>query len=664
MAFLELSDIRKSYFLGKTAFPVLTGLNLACERGEFVSILGESGGGKSTLMNIIGGLDRNFEGTVKVDDQVLDHRQEQQLDRYRRATIGYIYQAYNLIAHLTVLDNVMIALEMTTLNASQRRARARDLLQQVGLGDQLKKHPRQLSGGQKQRVAIARALAADPEIIIADEPTGALDVKNTQEVLALLDQIAKQGKLVIAVTHSQAVASHGTRVVHLTDGKITADQRLRPAYPQPAEPGRRLTSRPWPIWAAYRTAGKHLFYNFKRNFLIMLGTAIGLFAVVLFAGLGNGITGYINNQINSLANPRVIQVLKNSSGKRLPTQELPGMVQNIAANPKAMLIPSTALARLRELPGVAHVEGGYLIPAYQVSYQNKTQGGASLATWNRAASQHSLKPGAPPGPGQMVLGKDDAIQLAGTHHYRQLVGQEMTLSFAWITADGTPVRVTKNLQVSGISTGGATTQGAGTAANFTSLKAAIQAAGGTPAVNTVAVSVKQLNQVAKLGQTINNLRGPDQHRILVAITVGSILKTVNTYVKLAANVLATIAGTSLLVSALMIIVTMYMSVASRTREIGILRALGARQQDIRRLFSAEALLIGLFAASLAVVLAGIAAGGINQGVAHLIKYAIVQISWANVAFTFGAGLLLAFLAALLPARQAARLNPIDALAAD
>ena len=314
MAFLELKDIRKSYYLGKEEFPVLKGIDLDFELGEFVSILGESGGGKSTLMNIIGGLDREFEGKVTIDGQVLDHKKEKQLDAYRRGTIGYIYQAYNLISHLTVLENVLVSLEMTTLSQKDKTARATELLEKVGLKDQIKKHPNQLSGGQKQRVAIARALASDPKIIIADEPTGALDSKNTAEVLEILDEIAQEGKLVIAVTHSQEVADHGTRIVHLADGQIDADTRLKPAYELPAD-DTRLADRPLPAAASFRNAFKHLTYNFWRNSLIMIGTAIGLFAVMLFTGLGNGVKAYINDQVNSLANPTAV-----SGAKRLVRQ--------------------------------------------------------------------------------------------------------------------------------------------------------------------------------------------------------------------------------------------------------------------------------------------------------------------------------------------------------
>ncbi len=201
MAFLELHDIRKSYYIGKTAFPVLKGINLSFEKGEFVSILGESGGGKSTLMNIIGGLDRNFEGQVVVNGETLDHTQAKKLDVYRRETIGYIFQSFNLINYQTNLENVETSLSMTTLSSRERRQRATELLTKVGLADHIHKYPSQLSGGQKQRVAIARALAADPDIMIADEPTGALDAVNTAEVLALLEQIAQEGKLVIVQVH-------------------------------------------------------------------------------------------------------------------------------------------------------------------------------------------------------------------------------------------------------------------------------------------------------------------------------------------------------------------------------------------------------------------------------------------------------------------------------
>ena len=270
MSFLELKDIHKSYFLGKDEFPVLKGINLSFDKGEFVSILGESGGGKSTLMNIIGGLDRNFSGDVLINGNRLDHKQEKKLDVYRRETIGYIFQSFNLINYQTNLENVETSLNMTTLSSAQRKQRAMELLEKVGLSEHVHKYPSQLSGGQKQRVAIARALAADPDVMIADEPTGALDSVNTTEVLELLEQIAQEGKLVIVVTHSQAVANYGTRILHMADGKIDEEKNLKDKFEAPSAPDR-LTSRPLSTRSVWDMAFDHLKYKKLQNFLIILG---------------------------------------------------------------------------------------------------------------------------------------------------------------------------------------------------------------------------------------------------------------------------------------------------------------------------------------------------------------------------------------------------------
>ncbi|WP_019779341.1 ABC transporter ATP-binding protein, partial [Streptococcus sobrinus] len=230
MSLLELKNIYKSYFLGKEEFPVLKGINLSFDQGDFISILGESGGGKSTLMNIIGGLDRNYSGDVIIKGQPQKNKGEKAMDEYRRQTIGFIFQSFNLVNYLSVLDNVLTSLKMTKLSHKEQLTQAEKLLKQVGLYEHRKKKPAQLSGGQKQRVAIARALASNPEIIIADEPTGALDSQNTKEVLRILQDIARSGKTVIVVTHSQEVAEAGTRIVSLTDGQITADERIRDPF--------------------------------------------------------------------------------------------------------------------------------------------------------------------------------------------------------------------------------------------------------------------------------------------------------------------------------------------------------------------------------------------------------------------------------------------------
>lgn len=659
MAFLELHDIHKSYFLGNNEFPVLKGIDLEFERGDFVSILGESGGGKSTLMNIIGGLDREFTGTVTIAGHPLNHEHEQQLDDYRRATVGHIYQAYNLIAHLTVLDNVMVPLAMTTMTAAQKKQRALQLLHDVGLDDQVNKYPKQLSGGQKQRVAIARALTSDPQIIIADEPTGALDSQNTQEVLELLDQIAKDGKLVIAVTHSQEVANHGTRIVHLSDGVIDSDQRLKTAYPLPDRPTV-IKSKVMSAMEAFRLSFKHLMYNFGRNSLIMIGVAIGLFAVIIFNGLGRGVNGYIQSQINSMVNPQWIQVLKNPSGKKMNQQELMGAMQNMAANPQATFITAHDQRQLEKVSGVSKVQAAYSFPAYRITYGHKEQNGTGLSTWTAQQKQNTIKYGHLPHSGEMVLSKQEATQLMGAKRYRQIVGKKVTLRFNWVDQQDHPVQLLQKVKVVGVVDG----TGAGSAVNYQTIYNCLKAQHAATNPNVLAVKVSQLDRVDDTAKKINALKNGQNKRIVGAVTVGSLLKRVNHYVELASDLLAGVAGISLLVSALMIIVTMYMSVSERTKEIGILRALGGRKKDVRRLFTLESVLIGVFAAVLAMVIAYLASLGINAMFYSLIKYQIIQLTAENLISALIAALVIAFLAALLPARRAANLNPIEALAAE
>ena len=226
MAVLSLNNVKKSYKLGDgTEFPVLKGINVSFEKGELVSIIGESGSGKSTLMNIIGGLDSKFEGEVLVDGKNIGSFTEKELDIYRKNKIGFIFQSFNLVPHLTILDNVALALTLSNVKRSEQVERAKELLEKVGLKDHIHKKPNQLSGGQMQRVAIARALINDPEMIVADEPTGSLDSQTTQQILDIITQIAQEGKLVLLVTHSEHVAECSSRVIRIADGQIVEDRQ-------------------------------------------------------------------------------------------------------------------------------------------------------------------------------------------------------------------------------------------------------------------------------------------------------------------------------------------------------------------------------------------------------------------------------------------------------
>lgn len=661
LSYLELRDIHKSYYLGKEEFPVLKGIDLDFDLGDFVSILGESGGGKSTLMNIIGGLDREFQGSVTIDGHRLDHTNEKALDSYRRDTIGYIYQAYNLISHLNVLDNVLISLDMTTLSKTQRHDRAMKLLKQVGLEDQARKYPSQLSGGQKQRVAIARALASDPKVIIADEPTGALDSQNTQEVLQLLNEIAEEGRLVIAVTHSQSVADAGTRIVHLADGQIDNDERLRDPYP--IANVQRLESQLLPASVSYRTAYKHFRFNFWRNFLIVVGTAIGLFAVILFSGLGNGISGYVDQQITDLVNPQAVTVARyQKTSGQAAQQQSQAQQMSASESSTSSTLTTKQINRLENLKHVKSVDKVYSASSVTTKYDGKSTVMNTLKNWNSSVTNNTVKYGSKPGKGEIVIDRDSVAKKLSPNNWKSLIGKTITLSYQTQDKSGQTKTVKITAKVSGISTS-SNSMSASNYISTSTLTNAMNENNISTASSSVSVKIDKLGNVKKVTKEMNHLKS-NSKRVYSATSVSSIIDKVQTYVKLITNILAAIAAISLVVSALMIIVTMYMSVSARTKEIGILRALGESKKDIRRLFISESLIIGVSSAILATVIAFLGELVANSLLSHIASYAFVQISVGNVITTFVIALAISLLAAFLPARRAANLNPIDALASD
>ena len=220
---LQLKNIKKSYKTGEFVQHALKGINLKFRKNEFVAVLGPSGSGKTTLLNIIGGLDKYDSGDLIINNKSTKKFKASDWDSYRNNCIGFIFQSYNLISHISVLENVEMGMTLSGMNAKKRHKKALELLKKVGLKDHAHKKPNQLSGGQMQRVAIARALANDPDIILADEPTGALDSKTSVQIMELIQQIAKD-KLVIMVTHNPELANvYANRIVEFRDGELIDD---------------------------------------------------------------------------------------------------------------------------------------------------------------------------------------------------------------------------------------------------------------------------------------------------------------------------------------------------------------------------------------------------------------------------------------------------------
>ena len=217
---LELKNIYKNYIQGTMEVPVLKDINLCVEEGEYVAIMGPSGSGKSTLMNIIGCIDKPTSGTYLLDDVEIEKCKDKELSEVRNQKIGFVFQNFNLLPRQSALDNVALPLQYAKVPIKKRKQKAKEMLEMVDLADRVSFKPTQLSGGQKQRVAFARAMVADPKILLADEPTGALDSKSGLQVMELFDTLHKQGVTIIMITHSDEIASYADRVVKIIDGEL------------------------------------------------------------------------------------------------------------------------------------------------------------------------------------------------------------------------------------------------------------------------------------------------------------------------------------------------------------------------------------------------------------------------------------------------------------
>ena len=315
-AMLKLEGITKDYKVADTAVHALKGISLQFRKKEFVAILGHSGCGKTTLLNIIGGLDQYTSGDLVIKGVSTKNYKDRDWDAYRNHSIGFVFQSYNLIPHQTVLGNVELALTLSGVSPQERRERAAQALQRVGLGNELNKKPNQLSGGQMQRVAIARALVNNPEILLADEPTGALDTETSIQIMDLIKEIAGE-RLVIMVTHNPELAKmYATRIVELKDGLIVSDsapleeeEETAGIVPEPAagdagaaapagksgKKGQKKKNKTsMSFWTAFLLSGRNLLTKKGRTAVTSIAGSIGIISVCLVLALSNGFSGYIN----------------------------------------------------------------------------------------------------------------------------------------------------------------------------------------------------------------------------------------------------------------------------------------------------------------------------------------------------------------------------------
>ena len=624
MAYLRIANLKKSYRVSRTEKQqVLRGINVEFKRGEFVAVLGESGCGKSTFMNILGGLDQDYTGSIVLDGEFLKDYTEKKLDDYRKSRVGLIFQNYNLISHMSVKENIEVAMTMSNINREERKARTQDVLAQVGLSEYADKLPNQLSGGQRQRVAIARALANTPEILLADEPTGALDKDSAEQVIQILKSIAESGKLVIVVTHSQKVASACSRILTIDDGVIKSDEKQ---YDVPTKTPKPKAEKPQNIGLKelFKLAYSNILQTKKRSLLVSVGMSIGIAAVILVFCLSSGITGYVNEQLASSMNALQIQVVSESS------------------------ISSSRIEDIEELDGVDFVaEGNYVRMSSFYDYGGD-EGTIMLLSSSYDALDRELIAGDVCEDGEILISEAFAENI-----YTKDIDEAEELI-------GTQINITYGSETTAFTIGGVyedTTDYAEYACAYVTkedLSSMYDKANKTLRTNILYVYVVDTSYISAVKESIEAMG-------YTASRDDSTVETLLEYVDLGTKVLTGFALISIVVSAIMIFIVTYTSVVERTKEIGVLRAVGGRRKDVTLLFILESAIIGAFAGLIAVVFSLFISIVANLIMNNYVGSWIVSLNAITYICCFVASIAVGIGSGLLPSMQAANLDPVESL---
>ncbi|WP_394851814.1 ABC transporter permease [Lactiplantibacillus plantarum] len=477
----------------------------------------------------------------------------------------------------------------------------------------------------------------------------------------ILYSIAAEGKLVITVTHSQEVADYGTRIVHLDDGQIHDELVIgSPFDVVDKQPTRYRTLG---FRQMFRMSMQHMRRMWLRYLLIIFGSSIGISSIVVMLGLGSGIQKYMNHQITSQVNPTAVQVSKKTGKVSTAARKkaTSAAAYKAAVNQEQVTAAKNAevtTANVKQLAAIKHVKSAKLgyYASTQASYK-KTTVTASLQTDNPTVLSKTIKDGSRPENGQVLIGRKLAKKMVGKKNYQQALNKKLTVKLATVNRKNQSVTVSQTLTVSGI-TGSDDTS---VVVLPQTVKKMLTAKNVAYRPNFAIVQIDKLANVKQVEHQIKAIKGTNKKQQYNYTGIGDLIDSLNTYIRLATNVLTGVAGIALLVSAIMIIVVLYVSVSERTREIGVLRALGARKRDISHLFFAEALTIGVLAAVMGLLFGeGWQFLG-NMAIYSLIKYPIVRISGAAMLGGITVSVVISLLAALAPAHMAARLDPVESL---
>ncbi|AOS78955.1 MULTISPECIES: MacB family efflux pump subunit [Hydrogenophaga] len=643
---IDLRGITKTYRNGELAVEVLHGIDLQIYPGELVAIMGASGSGKSTLMNILGCLDKPTTGTYRFMGRDVSELERDELAELRRDAFGFVFQSYNLIATGTATDNVEVPAVYAGVPPAERHARAAELLDSLGLGERQHHRPNQLSGGQQQRVSIARALMNGGRVILADEPTGALDSKSGADVMALLKDLSAQGHTVILITHAAEVAAHAQRVIEIKDGHVVADPGPRPPQGEAAQLARDWTPRRGRISPlgdvaeAAKTALRALRANVFRAILTLLGIVIGVASVIAMLAIGDGAKQQVIDRISAMGS-NLLLVRPGAPNQR--------GFQNIAT-----LVLSDVQAIDKEVPNVLAA-----VPE-QTSSVTLRFGESDYSSSVRGTSTKF------PLARQWPVARGTFFSEEDEQEYATVAVLGQTVAKALFPDGQEPLGqyiLVNNLifQVIGVmSTRGASPNGDDQDDIVMVPYATSQLRlSGQRFLRNVTVAVQDVSRIDETQSAVESLLA-ERHGVIdfqirnMASIIDTATETQNTMTVL----LGSIAAISLLVGGIGVMNIMLVSVTERTREIGIRMATGARTRNILQQFLIEALVVS--------ALGGVIGVFVGLGVAAVVGATgtAVQFSIAPVVLAFGCAFATGLIFGFLPARKAARLDPVVALASE
>lgn len=648
---LELSGLTRRFRAGTADIVVLKDINLRIYAGEMVAIIGQSGSGKSTLMNILGCLDRASSGEYRINGREVSTLDNDELATLRRECFGFIFQRYHLLPHLTAEENIEIPAIYAAIDQDTRRSRARELLARLGLITHTTHKPNQLSGGQQQRVSIARALMNGGEVILADEPTGALDSQSGNEVLSILRELHQRGHTIILITHDRQIADHAERIIEIRDGKIVADHPSKsqrsntlPAVQQKSTAHRRspLNGELGRVIKAFKMAWLTMLTHRLRTLLTMLGIIIGISSVVSIVALGQGTQQKIIADINAMGTNTITFY--------------PGTERGDDTNKSIKTMSSTDLAVLQQqfyVDSVTPIVGGSAMLRYRNIKANAAVTGVSDHYFR--VCNIAMSAGRPFGD-QEVRQQAQAIVIDDNTRAKLFPHGENPLGKI-VLLDSVPCTIVAVMQkkIDTLFVGYSSPE----LQVFVPYTTAMRRVFGHSSFGAIMVRIRDgvSNELAER-HLIKLLALRHGRKDFMSQSSDSVLKTVKKTTTMLTLFILAVALISLLVGGIGVMNIMLVSVTERAHEIGIRMAVGARQYDILQQFLIEAILVCLIGGALGILLSY----GIGVVFSLLTTSISMQPSVLSIVVAFVCCTLTGVIFGFLPARNAARLDPIEALA--